>query len=623
MNDSTTDTTNLSWDLDFVYLNKRSGIPKADTSSGGMCTHEYLPLPFFDDFSDSIGYVKKRFWTDNEVYVNNNFTNNPPTIGVATFDALNSNGQLYPQAYNNNVFSADTLTSVRLPMGLYTNDSVYLSFYYEPGGLADYPNPSDSLILEFYNPGSQKWNWVWSVPGDSSTVFKLAMVPIKLPQYLDFGFRFRFRNLASINIPGLDPGRNGNGDFWHIDYVKIDKKRNFLDTVFHDLAFYRPMASPLVNFTSIPQRHFIRPNVFGQEMSGDLTLYVRNNDDISRNATRSYIITDVYAQKSYPFGGQETTPIPAFQTQKFTDYLQDNPILSNNSDSAEFIIKAYLDSTLSSEPHSNDTLIFYQWFRNYYSYDDGTAEYGYGVSGVKSAGTTIAYRFKTYMADTLQAVDMYFNPSLHVTNLDGSIPDSTFYLTVWVDSTSKPGLPGRVVYSQNVDTIPRGWHRYFLDTPIYLPSTYYIGTTQKDNYFLNIGFDVSRNESDKIFYNTDGTPGGWVQSTKKGALMIRPVVGSWKDAHFYSGVNASHITHQQGLKLFPNPARDIINIQMLQSQNDNRVMIYDLTGKLMLNKELTSPNLNIENFPTGLYLVRVISGDGKIYTTKFVKDTNR
>ena len=90
----------------------------------------------------------------------------PPSVGMVTLDALDGNGNLYAQA-STNPFTADTLASqiIRLDSvtGTYqrklkASDSLYLSFFYVPGGwygnqwelVGEAPSTNDSLFLEFY-----------------------------------------------------------------------------------------------------------------------------------------------------------------------------------------------------------------------------------------------------------------------------------------------------------------------------------------------------------------------------------------------------------------------------------------------------------------------------------------
>ncbi len=116
-----------------------------------------LALPFFENFRNSRIYPDARQWVDQSVFVNNSFCYLPPDQGVATFDALDSTGNIYPDA-KTVPFIADRLTSqplrmdsVFLPLAqkLSPADSVYLSFYYQPQGMGDAPEEGDSLVLAF------------------------------------------------------------------------------------------------------------------------------------------------------------------------------------------------------------------------------------------------------------------------------------------------------------------------------------------------------------------------------------------------------------------------------------------------------------------------------------------
>jgi len=127
--------------------------------------YEPIGLPFVDDFSDYTGYPDTALWIGRQAYVNQSFSVAPPTIGCVTLDAVNERGFVYNHATTTS-FPADTLLSrpIRLdsvfvpyPAQLTPRDSVYFSFYYQPGGglgepwsrLGDAPEPEDSLLLEF------------------------------------------------------------------------------------------------------------------------------------------------------------------------------------------------------------------------------------------------------------------------------------------------------------------------------------------------------------------------------------------------------------------------------------------------------------------------------------------
>ena len=196
-------------------------IPVYDTLADTL--KYYLQQPFITANLeiDSITFVdthtRPALWYENEVFVNSTLPLKPPTIGVATFDGLDSTGYPYnkfidPVGYG----KADKLTSKYINLGSPINpsDRVDFSFFYQPQGRGNSPESTDSLVLEFKAPGDA-WQHVWShegtiLPTDSS--FTRVTIPLKNTPYMYNGFQFRFRNYATLS---------GNLDHWHIDYVII------------------------------------------------------------------------------------------------------------------------------------------------------------------------------------------------------------------------------------------------------------------------------------------------------------------------------------------------------------------------------------------------------------------
>ena len=133
--------------------------------------YEPVLLPFVDDFSDYTGYPDTALWIGRQAYVNQSFAVAPPTIGCVTLDAVDERGFVYAHA-KTTAFPADTLLSkpIRMdsifssnPDTLEPKDSVYFSFFYQPGGglgkpwnkLGDAPETDDSLLLDFgYQTGN-------------------------------------------------------------------------------------------------------------------------------------------------------------------------------------------------------------------------------------------------------------------------------------------------------------------------------------------------------------------------------------------------------------------------------------------------------------------------------------
>jgi hypothetical protein len=79
--------------------------------------------------------------------------------------------------------------------------------------------------------------------------------------------------------------------------------------------------------------------------------------------------------------------------------------------------------------------------------------------------------------------------------------------------------------------------------------------------------------------------------------------------------NANAEEKQTEIKLYPNPANDIISIYP-EIQNHFNIEIYDFAGRTILTRELNSSNIDITSLKTGMYLYRIILND-EVYNGKF------
>ncbi|HVA99141.1 MAG TPA: hypothetical protein VNG53_09620, partial [Bacteroidia bacterium] len=248
-----------------------------------------LSLPFLDDFSKDTVYPNQSLWLDSSVYVNPDFPIAPVTIGVATFDGLNSKGYPYDPSSVSGSFLSDKLTSHPINLGspITASDSIYLSFYYQAQGRGINPKSSDSILLQFKAPNqplSQAWKEVWYHLGYSlsltDSASHLVMIPIRDTAFLQNGFQFRFENYAS---------QNGPFNQWNIDYVYLNKLRTKSDTIFKDMAFVYKPQSLITPYQSMPWEQYIPTN-----MRTSVNTYIRNNDATVDNTSYNYYIKDAY-----------------------------------------------------------------------------------------------------------------------------------------------------------------------------------------------------------------------------------------------------------------------------------------------------------------------------------------
>jgi hypothetical protein len=547
-----------------------------------------LDLPFFDDFSRISIVPDSKKWADNYVFINNTYSDRQITSGIATFDALDNTGRLYPEA-SPMVFEADHLTSLPINLAYPVTDNLWLSFYYQAGGLGDLPEINDSLTLQFYAPDEDRWYRAWACAGNNDPDFKIAMIRIDQDKFLKKGFRFRFINFASLSPNIIEPSMVSNCDQWNIDYVLLDRNRNEKDTVFHDVAFRFPLRSLLKTHEAMPWRQF--KQVYLQEMGSGIPIHYRNNDTIVRNVTRNFEIRDEYKNiqvKTFSAGATNIDPLTNIDYNANLIYTYN----TDNEDSALFKVTAWL-ITDEFDPKQNDTLVYYQKFGNYFAFDDGTAEGGYGINGLGSRNAMVAYRFRSFIQDTVRAISICFNDSYMNANL------REFDLMVWDDNN---GVPGNVIASREEVMVEQGtelngFYTYIIPGSVMVDGIFYVGWKQRSETFLNAGYDVNTPNGGKQFYWINGN---WNQSAENGTVMIRPVLGG----PVTTSIDDVTTDKRNSLHIWPNPASEYICLDPEENLSPGLtyIAITDLQGR-MLMKVPYNEMINISALHEGLYIV--------------------
>ena len=76
------------------------------------------------------------------------------------------------------------------------------------------------------------------------------------------------------------------------------------------------------------------------------------------------------------------------------------------------------------------------------------------------------------------------------------------------------------------------------------------------------------------------------------------------------------ITSTQEIKIYPNPAIDILNVTSVSENATFRV--FNLMGQVVLNGNISNEMINVSNLQEGNYILE-ISSDNKITTKRFLK----
>ncbi|MDR0559548.1 MAG: T9SS type A sorting domain-containing protein [Prevotellaceae bacterium] len=632
-----------------------------------------LELPFVDDFSkNGLSVPDPKLWTNSRsVYVNNCYAINPPTKGVATFDALDGMGRIYKNA-SSSVFSADTLTSSAINLNYSVRDSVCLSFYFQPQGYGDLPEKDDSLSLEFYSPLTDQWDCVWSasvlsktkiemrnwlsnsssndsnnseivflrvsnnrklknistIENDSiATVFFRVNLKIENSDYLKDGFRFRFINHASISVNPAFPGRSTNVDHWHLDYVYLDKNRSSVNSDIQDIALTGLPKKVTVEYSSVPASHFEAAGSSLFENPMNLELNYTNLGWGTKSVSRNFRLRTLYGNGrtvSYSPGAEN---ISNGKTINFTYPVPQYRFSPDSEDYAAFEITSWIDIDNDPSPfraalRQNDTSRVVYEFGDSYSYDDGTSENGYGLFGDGSSRGKVAVKFSTFKSDSLRGIYMYFNSTLNDAN-----QTCKFTVAVWNDAD---GVPGEIIHRFTGampvfhDSLNR-YVAYKFPEPVYLSRNqiFYIGWLQTGDCYMNVGFDRNTVAKDKLFYSLGQN---WEHSAFDGSLMMRPIfcrAGSFPADSVVIEENDSNAdaTHSTDFRVYPNPSKGMI---YLEENSDNtavkssKIEFYSISGELVKAVENVAGSVDLSSMPSGIYLMQVWGTDKRLRETKRV-----
>ncbi|MEO7174371.1 MAG: T9SS type A sorting domain-containing protein [Saprospiraceae bacterium] len=598
-------------------------------------------IPFQDDFSSGGPYPNPKNWLDENVYVNNRMTKNPPTIGVATFDGLNSDGQ----PYGGSTGGSDTLTSTYFDLSTFGNpDQVYLSFFAQARGLGPTLTSKDSLVVQMKTSTNiwrplYKIGWPGNMGLDSLPPFVFNKIPVfnlGAETYLHNSFQFRFISYGD---------RKGASSMWNLDYVRL--KAGEPDSTILDVAFTDVPSSFLQEYTAMPWNQFrdyelqeIRKtdnqfsveigisNLFSQVLTAEPSTL-----NIKEITTNTPIVNNFTLLEVPPIAEQNQRDLAPGKYQ-FVRKFDLGPVAVKLQDNfaaeGKYTIQTDYQFTQAQELASgipelgdNNFARFLTQFDNEFAYDDGTAEFHLIAVSDQSQPSQIAVRFHANKPDTLQAIRM------HIPHVKANVGNQLFNLKVWIgqldDSPEYASIFVKPVYADQFYDTLQGFTTYQLEetatktpTPLAIPAgDFYIGwqqvTFMPENE-IPVGFDRnSIGGFDKIWLNRQGN---WVQLDSflpkfSGSLMLRPVMGN-----IHTGSTATMDQAIGSLSIYPNPGNGLFTIDMPVELGQDAVMqIFQSTGQLIYSGAAKS-QIDLQNRIPGLYQVVIRQSDRSIWSGK-------
>ncbi|RNI22629.1 T9SS type A sorting domain-containing protein [Rufibacter latericius] len=559
-----------------------------------LASGDTLSLPFLDDFAKSEGNPDPARWVSRGgVSVTNRYSANSPSIFAATFDGLKADGQ--PYGTSTGVGPTDTLTSKPLDLGsLQIQDSVYLSFYWQSGGLLDAPDFSSSslfsLQLEF-KEANGTWTSVWTQKGNGrSTDFAPVMVAFRESRYLYNGFQFRW--VSSGRLSGLR-------DVWHVDYVYLDSNRLMGQLQTFDVTLTQRIPSLLQRYTAMPIWQFLenpvgetRPEVGSEMVNLSNVPAALSWRALVRNLTTG--VVDTFLRGSAPMNAGTKTPIAAAPSSSF---------LASQNQGYSLETMLFLNT---KEPNFytryNDTLRRQTDLLDFYAYDDGSAETGFSYPS--GTAVQLAYQYDLNKPDRIKAVRIFFTGT--------NTPGTELFLRLWTDNNGKPS--DQPVYEQRFVlpalTSLNNWLEITLERQLEVQGRFYVGYRQPTSgTFVNVGFDLNENADGKLFAMNGATAWATVPNLG-GALLIRPVMTGTLTA------SPGDLVSSEAL-LYPNPSE---TGDFYLNQASDQLQLYSLTGQLLKSWKNVPKGQRMvlpPGLPAGIYFVKAQKGS-QLRTAKLI-----
>ena len=174
------------------------------------------------------------------------------------------------------------------------------------------------------------------------------------------------------------------------------------------------------------------------------------------------------------------------------------------------------------------------------------------------------------------------------------------------------------------------------DNSIYFCYTLNVGFAHSDSWVVIERLDENFNTIQEVYYGTDSDLHNYcaesIMLAKDGGIFMTlyyrqlDYMSQWGSttmkfpAEAFLGIDEAH---DNGLKVavaYPNPGKDVLNIRT--ALQNARIEIYDISGKLIHNQEITDniTPITTTSWPSGTYIWKVIANGKEAECGKWIKE---
>ena len=561
------------------------------SNKNNFSNHEIdtITLPFWEDFS-AFNYPNNNNWSESENIKIKNYNNNySPSINIVEFDGTDNNGKAYQHASGYGI--SDELISDIINLNNFNEgDSIYMSFFWNYNINGEYPDYEDTLKLMFLNK-FDIWETVWYKNGGNNNFngnyFNYEILNFT-SNYIHKNFKFKFQNIGNTEGPF---------DSWVLDYIYINNERSINDSSFIDRTLSYKEKKIFKEYNSIPIDHFTDSD----NIMDSLEMEIKNLDKNIQPVNYSYLIKshELNLDLKIEFNKQLSPILNGYERRSIKNKPFNISSYNSSKDSLEMEVLFYIDSGDSSSTNFNlrinDTSRTKILFSNYYSYDDGNAEY---AAGLNQKNSEVVLKYNILSEDTLTQIMILF-PESYNNEYQGDI-ELVIYDNLFDIENKLVGMNTSISYNDSIFNV------FTLNTPLIVKDSIFIGYRQFEDNFLTVGLDKNNNMSNKIYYKIDGK---WNKNNVvKGSMMIRPIFGKSD----FSLVKIENNHNSNNIVLFPNPSKGIIYI----NKKLEFIEVFSNKGESLFTLR-NADRINLSDYGKGLFIIKY-HVNNKYYSNKIV-----
>lgn len=104
-----------------------------------------------------------------------------------------------------------------------------------------------------------------------------------------------------------------------------------------------------------------------------------------------------------------------------------------------------------------------------------------------------------------------------------------------------------------------------------------------------------------------------------GQITVNP--GFQQSTTLYSILQDDLLGQNLQLTVYPNPVVNSLSIEIPADLNATSVVVTDLSGRILSNEQVTESgqhSINCAEWPTGLYLIKLVDNIQNVYSAKFI-----